>query len=113
MKYFLFSVVFVFAALAAQAQLNIPDFYTPKQKHLNNGLKMLSPNLQNSKTIFIQHNTPVLQLKNEGVKVSSNNLGDVYRKTADNMLCLKPFATNDAMPNAIQPASPAILKEKK
>jgi len=114
MKYFAFSVMFVFAAVMVQAQTQIPMLYTPKQKHLNNGLKMLSPDLQNSEIVPTQNSTPVLQLKNEGVRTGSNNLGEVYSMSTDNMPCLKPFATKDEIPNAIKQQStlPAIPKKK-
>src|SRR5690348_16434282 len=105
MKYFAFSAMFVFAAVIVQAQTQVPMLYTPKQKPINNGFKMLAPDLQNSKIVPVQNNIPVLQLKNEGVKLGSNNLGDMYSMSADNMPCLKPFATQDEMPNAFKQQS--------
>jgi hypothetical protein len=114
MKYLAIFVVFVFAALMAQAQTNNPTIYTFKQKQLNDSLKMIFPDLQKSQDIPYNDALPVLQLKNEGVKVGSNNMGDIYSMKTDQMPCLKPFTTEDEIPNAIsrkQPL-PIVLNEK-
>lgn len=114
MKYFVTSIVFVFAALIVQAQTNIPQLYTYRQKQLNDTLQMLFPDLQPNKKVPFKNNMPGLLLKNEGVKVGSNSLGDVYSMNVDKMPCLKPFAIKDEMPNAVklQPVLPPISKEK-
>ena len=108
MKCFITLFVFVFAALLVQAQTTNPTLYTYKQKQLNDTLQMLFPDLQSSGEIPVQNNMPVLQLKSDGVKVGSNELGEIYSMKVDNMPCLKPFKTKDAIPNAIQ-QKPLVL----
>lgn len=114
MKYFVASIVFVFAGLVVQAQTNNPMLYTYRQKQLNDTLHMLFPDLKSNKEVPFKDNTPVLPLRNEGVKVGSNSLGDVYSMNVDKVPCLKPFAIKDEMPNAVklQPVLPPISKEK-
>ncbi|TKK68039.1 hypothetical protein FC093_12560 [Ilyomonas limi] len=114
MKYFIASIVFVFAGLMVQAQTNNPMLYTYRQKQLNDTLHMLFPDLQPDKEVPFKDNTPVLPLRNGGVKVGSSSLGDVYSMNVDKMPCLKPFATKDEMPNAVklQPVLPHVQKEK-
>jgi hypothetical protein len=91
MKYLAILFVFVFAALIVRAQTNNPTIYTYKQKQLNDSLKMLFPDLQTNKEIPYYNAMPVLPLQNEGIKVGSNNMGDVYSMQIDNMPLLKPF----------------------
>jgi hypothetical protein len=106
MIYLAIFIVFTFTASMVQAQTNNPSIYTYKQKRLNDTLKMLFPDLQTSKDITYHNDMPVLPLKNEGIKVSSNSRGDVYSMQTDNMPCLKPFKTKDEIPN---PAAPKQL----
>jgi len=101
MKYLAILFVFVFAALMVQAQTNNPTIYTYKQKQLNDSLKMLFPDLQTNKEIPYHNATPVLPLQNEGIKVGSNNRGDIYSMQIDNMPLLKPFKTKDEIPNPV------------
>jgi len=118
MKYFVATIVFVIAAVMVQAQTNNPTFFTYKQKQLNDTLQMLFPDLQTGKEVPLQENMPVLPLKNEGVKIGSNSLGDLYSMNLDNMPCLKPYTIKNEMPNAmklqqLQPVSPLVPGEKK
>ena len=112
MKYLVISILLVFAAVMVHAQNMQPLLHAPtmqllphtyKQKKLNDTLQMLFPDLQTSAAITPQNNMPVLPLKNEGVKVGSNNLGEMYSMKVDQMPCLKPFKTKDEMPGAIRP----------
>jgi hypothetical protein len=114
MKYFIASIVFAFAAVVVQAQTNNPTLYTYRQKQLNDTLQMLFPDLRPGKEVPFKDNMPVLTLKNEGVKVGTSNLGEVYSMNVDNMPCLKPFTIKDKMPNAmkLQPVLPQVQKEK-
>src|SRR3982751_5712070 len=99
MKYPASLVVFVFSPLMVQAQTNDPTIYTYKQKQLNDSLKMIFPELQTSQDIPYNDALPVLPLKNEGVKVGNNSMGDLYSMKTDQMPCLKPFKTKDEIPN--------------
>jgi len=112
MKYLAILVVFVFGALTVQAQTNNPTLNAYKQKRLNDTLQMLFPDLQTSKEIPYHNDMPVLPLKNEGIKVSSNNRGDVYSMQTDNMPLLKPFKTKDEIPDPVAPKqlTPALPK---
>lgn len=116
MKYMVISFLLVFAAVTVHAQTLQPLLHAPtmqllphayKQKQLNDTLQMLFPDLQTSVISPSQNNMPVLPLKNEGVKVGSNNLGEVYSMEVDQMPRLKPFKNKDEVPDAIKP------KEKK
>ena len=98
MKYLVISFLLVFAAAMVHAQSTNPTLYTYKQKQLNDTLQMLFPDLQTSAAITPQNNMPVLPLKNEGVKVGSNNLGEMYSMKVDQMPCLKPYAIKDVLP---------------
>jgi len=106
MKYLAIFIVFLFAASAVEAQTNNPTIYTYKQKQLNDSLKMIFPDLQTSQDRPYTNVLPVLPLLNEGVKVDSNNMGDVYSMKTDQMPCLKPFKTKDEIPNTINPKQP-------
>ena len=112
MKYLAIFVLFLFAALKVGAQTNNPTMYTYKQKRLNDTLSMLFPDLQTSKETPYHNYMPVLQLKNEGTKVSSNSSGDVYSMQADNMPLLKPFKTKDEISDPVAPKqlTPALPK---
>jgi hypothetical protein len=77
MKYLAIFVLFLFAALKVGAQTNNPTMYTYKQKRLNDTLSMLFPDLQTSNEIPYSEDMPVLPLKNEGIKVGNNSMGDI------------------------------------
>jgi hypothetical protein len=113
MKYFITSIVFVFAALIVQAQANNPTLYTYRQKQLNDTLQMLFPDLQPDKEVPFKDNMPMRPLRNEGVKVDSSSLGEVYSMNVDNMPCLKPSVIKDKIPNAMKPQSVLPLIPKK
>jgi len=76
---------------------------------------MLFPDLQPSADIPVENNMPLIPLKNEGVKVGSNSLGEVYSMNVDGMPCLKPFKTKDEMPNTkkIKPVLPIVPPKTK
>lgn len=114
MKYFIIAITFVFAAFAAQAQTIVPHVYTYKPKRWNDSLQMFYPELQLNNTIAVQtqNNMPVLELNNNGVKIGSNNLGNIYTMNSDNMPCLKPYPIKDVVATVeVKPVLPAILKK--
>lgn len=113
MKYLAILIVLVSAALAAQAQTSNPSAYTYRQKQLNDRLKMLFPDLQTSDEVLPYSNvTPVLPLKNDGVKTGINEKGEVYSMQTDNMPLLKPFKIKDEIPDAISLKQPLPLLPK-
>jgi hypothetical protein len=112
MKHSVILVVFALTTIMVQAQIKRTPIYTYKQKQLNDSLKMLFPDLQTEdKAVQVEDNLFVLQLRNEGTKVGSNSLGEIYSMKTDKIPCLIPFKTKDNMPNAIK-SKPLLVSEK-